>query len=234
MDQLQNKEYGGDTVRWLEIIELRRAGNGEEMLDELLYLRTFTIFDKDGKNIIAGLYNLSWKEKAMLWLRSKVYSRGHLMDPVFRTKYLQNMLKYGYAVIVVERPGTGASFGVMDASFEVAAKNASEILDWIASQTWCNGNIGMFGDSFQAMIQFATAAAGNPHLKAIFPASSSLDNYSAVIYRAGSKGGRIRITIAFADADNFETPVLNPEPRLRLLRDTDHRSSIQLPVVRPQ
>jgi putative CocE/NonD family hydrolase len=43
----------------------------------------------------------------------------------------------------------------------------------------------MFGDSFQAMIQFATAATGNPHLKAIFPTSSSLDNYSAVIYRGG-------------------------------------------------
>jgi hypothetical protein len=59
------------------------------------YLRTFTIFDKDGKNIIAGLFNLSWKEKAMLWLRSKIYSRGHLMDPVFRAKYLKNLLRHG-------------------------------------------------------------------------------------------------------------------------------------------
>ncbi|RPJ39371.1 MAG: hypothetical protein EHM27_09485, partial [Deltaproteobacteria bacterium] len=91
----------------------------------------------------------------MLWVRSKLSARGHLMDPVFRTKYLENMLKHGYAVIVVERPGTGASFGVMDASFELAAQNANEILDWIAGQNWCNGNIGMYGDSFQAMIQFA-------------------------------------------------------------------------------
>ncbi len=149
------------------------------------YLRTFTIFDPSGKNIIAGLFDLGWKEKAMLWLRSKLSSRGHLMDPVFRTKYLENMLKHGYAVIVVERPGTGASFGLMDASFEVAANNANEILNWIAAQGWCDGNIGMFGDSFQAMIQFATAATGNPHLKAIFPTSSSLDNYNAVIYRGG-------------------------------------------------
>jgi uncharacterized protein len=73
----------------------------------------------------------------------------------------------------------------MDASFEAAAKNADEILNWIAAQDWCNGNIGMFGDSFQAMIQFAAAAQGNPHLKAIFPASSSLDNYSAVVFRGG-------------------------------------------------
>ena len=104
--------------------------------------------------------------------------RGNLMDAVFRTKYLENMLKHGYAVIVVERPGTGASFGVMNASFEVGAKEVNEILNWIAAQDWCNGNIGMYGDSFQAMIQFAAAATGNPHLKALFPTSSGFDMYS--------------------------------------------------------
>ena len=107
------------------------------------------------------------------------------MDPLFRTKYLQNLVKHGYAVLVVERPGTGASFGVMNASFEVGAKEANEILEWIATQKWCDGNIGMYGDSFQAMIQFAAAAAGNPHLKAIFPTSSGFDTYSSVTYPGG-------------------------------------------------
>jgi hypothetical protein len=107
------------------------------------------------------------------------------MDPVFRTKYLKNMLKHGYAVIVVERPGTGASFGVMNASFEVGAKEVNEILNWIAAQNWCDGNIGMYGDSFQAMIQFAAAATGNPYLKALFPTSSGFDMYSAVTYPGG-------------------------------------------------
>jgi putative CocE/NonD family hydrolase len=149
------------------------------------YTRTFTIFDKDGHNIIADLFHLGWKEKAYLRVRYWFDKRGNLMDAVFRTKYLENMLKHGYAVIVVERPGTGASFGVMNASFEVGAKEVNEILDWIAAQNWCNGNIGMYGDSFQAMIQFAAATTGNPHLKAIFPTSSGLDMYSAVTYPGG-------------------------------------------------
>ena len=149
------------------------------------YLRTFTIFDQDGKNIIAGLFNLGWKERAYLRVRYWFAKRGNLMDPVFRTKYLENMLKHGYAVIVVERPGTGASFGVMNGSFEVGAKEVNEILNWIAAQGWCNGNIGMYGDSFQAMIQFAAAATGNPHLKALFPTSSGFDLYSSVSYPGG-------------------------------------------------
>jgi putative CocE/NonD family hydrolase len=149
------------------------------------YLRTFTIFDKDGKNIIADLFNLGWKEKAYLRVRYWFDKRGNLMDPVFRTKYLENLLKHGYAVIVVERPGTGASFGIMNASFEVGAKEVNEILNWIAAQDWCDGNIGMYGDSFQAMIQFAAATNRNPHLKALFPTSSGFDLYSSISYPGG-------------------------------------------------
>ncbi len=172
------------------------------------YLRTFTIFDKDGRNIIAGLFNLGWKEKAYLRMRYWFGKRGNLMDAVFRNKYLENMLKHGYVVIVVERPGTGASFGVMNASFEVGAREANEILDWIAAQHWCNGNIGMYGDSFQAMIQFAAATTGNSHLKAIFPVSSGLDLYTAVTY----PGGVYNKTFAsfFSWSTSFLESVLTP------------------------
>jgi putative CocE/NonD family hydrolase len=45
------------------------------------------------------------------------------------------------------------------------------------------------------------------------------------------EGSRIRITVTFADADNFDTPVINPAPKISLLRDMDHPSSIQLPIV---
>jgi uncharacterized protein len=149
------------------------------------YLRTFTVFDADGKNIITGLFKLGWKERAMLRVRYWLYDRGNLMDPLFKTRWLKNMVKHGYAIIVVERPGTGASFGTPDMSFEPGAKEGDDILNWIAARPWCDGNIGMFGDSFQAMIQFAVAASGNPHLKAILPVSSPLDNYESVIYRGG-------------------------------------------------
>ncbi len=150
-----------------------------------IYLRTITVFDENGHNIVADLFDLGWKEKAMLWFRHKVYERGHLMDPIFRTPWLETMLEHGYAVVVVERPGTGASFGVMNPSLEAVAQEANEILNWIAAQPWSNGAIGMFGDSYEAQAQIAAASTGNPHLKAIFPASTSMDNYSAVVYPGG-------------------------------------------------
>jgi len=51
---------------------------------------------------------------------------------------------------------------------------------------------------------------------------------TSYVFRAGH---RIRIAIACADADNFETPVLDPAPKLHLLWDKNHPSSVQLPIV---
>jgi putative CocE/NonD family hydrolase len=149
------------------------------------YLRTFTIFDKNGKNIIADLFDLGWKERVMLKIRYWLSDEGRFMDPLFRTRWLKGMIRHGYAVIVVERPGTGASFGRLNPSFEAGAREVDEILNWIASQQWCNGNIGMYGDSWQGQIQLSAASTGNPHLKAIFPASTWLDNYSSSLYPGG-------------------------------------------------
>jgi putative CocE/NonD family hydrolase len=149
------------------------------------YLRTFTIFNKDGKNLITFFVDLKWYEKAMLRFRYWLSDQGRYMDPLFRTKWLKNMVQHGYAVIVVERPGTGASFGVMNPSMEAIAKEENEILDWIASQAWSNGKIGMYGESQQAWCQFAAASTGNRHLKAIYPAASQLDLYAALEYQGG-------------------------------------------------
>jgi putative CocE/NonD family hydrolase len=46
-----------------------------------------------------------------------------------------------------------------------------------------------------------------------------------------SPGKQIRITIAFADAGNFDTPLLEPAPQLQLLRDAVHPSYVELPIV---
>ena len=171
------------------ILPTRKRVPASERLPTLLkytpYLRTWTIFDERGNNLIADFIDLSWQEKTFLKLRYWFFDEGDRFDPLSRTKWLEAMVKQGYAVIVVERPGTGASFGVMNPSFEASAREIDEILNWIAAQPWSNGHIGMHGDSFQAMVQFAAAAIGNPHLKAIFPASSPIDPYDSVEYPGG-------------------------------------------------
>jgi len=90
------------------ILPTRKGVRASERLPVLFkytpYLRTFTIFDEKGRNIIAGLFDLGWKEKAMLRIRYWLSDQGRFMDPLFRTGWLKGMVKHGYAVIVVERP----------------------------------------------------------------------------------------------------------------------------------
>jgi putative CocE/NonD family hydrolase len=44
------------------------------------------------------------------------------------------------------------------------------------------------------------------------------------------RGTRIRIAVTCADADNFDTPMLDPAPRIHLLRDAIHDSFVELPI----
>jgi putative CocE/NonD family hydrolase len=194
------------------ILPTRKGAPAAEALPVLFkytpYLRTFTIFDRDGNNLIADLFEMPWWQRAYLRVRYWTSDRGHLLDPLFRTRWLERMVRHGYAVIVVERSGTGASSGVADLSHAAAAREASDILDWIAAQPWSDGRIGMYGESFQAMVQFAAASSGNPHLKAIFPASSSFDAYhltfSGGVY---NKGFQSFFTWAMTFLERVVTPV---------------------------
>jgi hypothetical protein len=46
------------------------------------------------------------------------------------------------------------------------------------------------------------------------------------------RGSRIRLAITCADADNFDTPILDPAPEIQLQRNARHASFIDL-TLRP-
>ncbi len=153
------------------------------------YGRAWTVFDEKGNNNLSP-FGMPWYYDPML--RVKIWvapdgegKEGRVLDNLFWTEWLVGMVTSGYAVLVVDRPGTGASFGKLDLKPSVGAQEASDIIDWIATQKWSNGNVGMFGDSIQAQIQFQAASTGNPHLKAILPATTWMDQYSAVMFPGG-------------------------------------------------
>ncbi len=144
------------------------------------YGRTWTIYDENGKLLIGDFVDLP--TRAMLRIRYWLAGdQGRILDPLFRDRWLGDVVKHGYIVVSVDRPSTGASFSSpTPGSMETAAKFENEIIDWIAAQPWSDGNVGMYGDSQQAMVQFAAASTGNLHLKAILPAASDIEIYQAV------------------------------------------------------
>ena len=170
------------------LLPTRRGAPAKAPLPVLLihttYLRAVNMVE-GGKILLEGLSTLSWMARTSLRLRARFAQDGHIGDMVFRERWLKGLIDSGYAIVAVERSGTGASGGIISASFEEVAREADEVIDWIAAQPWCDGNIGMIGTSMAAMAQYAAASAGNPHLKAILPCASSFDMYGSVVYPGG-------------------------------------------------
>ena len=99
--------------------------------------------------------------------------------------HLQTLVKDGYVVAVVDARGSGASFGIWKGIFtKEETRDSYDLVEWFARQPWCDGNVGMFGGSYQGMTQLMAAGTAPPHLKAIIPGFSFTNMYE-VIYPGG-------------------------------------------------
>jgi putative CocE/NonD family hydrolase len=92
------------------------------------------------------------------------------------------LVKYGYVVATVDFRGLYASYGHNEAYnrgewITAARRDAYDITEWLAQQSWSNGNIGMWGCSATGGSQLQAATTAPPHLKAIFPMSCEFDVY---------------------------------------------------------
>ena len=147
-------------------------------------------------------------EGALLAVRYWTSDRGHLMDPLFRTKWLERMVRHGYAVIVVERSGTGASFGVANLSHEAGAKEADANPELDRGAKLVQRPHRHVRRILSGHGPVRRGLHGNPHLKAIFPASSGFDTYG-VTYSGGvyNKAFQSFFTWAMAFLERVITPV---------------------------
>lgn len=91
----------------------------------------------------------------------------------------------GYAYVLVNIRGTGDSEGVYQYLSEREALDGHDVIEWIAAQDWCDENVGMFGVSYFARIQYFVAATQPPHLKCLFAPWASSDQYRDVFYQGG-------------------------------------------------
>jgi putative CocE/NonD family hydrolase len=92
----------------------------------------------------------------------------------------------GYAYVVVDARGTGASFGVCTASWSrEEVRDYGEVVNWIAAQPWSSGRVGTFGISYAANTAELTAVSNPPALKAVVPRFSDFDFYDQLVFPGG-------------------------------------------------
>jgi len=85
----------------------------------------------------------------------------------------------GYVHVIANVRGTGGSGGTFGFFDPQERRDMYDLVEWAASQPWCDGNVGMIGISYFAMTQLEAAVERPPHLKAIFPVAVTADLYEA-------------------------------------------------------
>ena len=93
----------------------------------------------------------------------------------------------GFALCRVDVRGTGSSGGVAPDEYTVdETQDGYEAVEWLATQPWCDGAVGMWGISYGGFTAIQVAALRPPHLRAIVPVMATDDRYlDDVHYRGG-------------------------------------------------
>lgn len=93
---------------------------------------------------------------------------------------------HGYAVIRADIRGSGDSEGILTDEYILQEQeDGLEILNWIASQPWCDGNLGMIGISWGGFNGLQIAARQPEGLKAIISVCSTDDRYADDVHYMG-------------------------------------------------
>ena len=101
-------------------------------------------------------------------------------------RFRDTFVPRGYAMVVVDVRGTGASFGARD-SFRSPQEREDfrAIMDWVVAQDWSDGRLGATGISYVGAAADFAATTGHPGLKAIAPISAVWDTYLDHYYPGG-------------------------------------------------
>lgn len=85
----------------------------------------------------------------------------------------QRKVQAGYALVFYDTRGRGKSEGEWRPFSTVDADDGHDAVEWVASQDWCTGAVGVEGLSYDGWIAMATVSRQPSHLKAAIPFSAA-------------------------------------------------------------
>jgi len=160
--------------------------HGAALLAVLVALVSMPIFysqEPAAKNGIVHRADVSVPMRDGVVLRADVLlpaGEGKFPALLYRTPYgkqfalreyktFEKSVARGYAVVVQDVRGRYASDGEFVA-YQNEGRDGFDTIEWVAKQSWCDGNVGTFGLSYPGAVQWLAAVENPPHLKAMAPA----------------------------------------------------------------
>lgn len=117
--------------------------------------------------------------------RRAVIDEGRLYTILDGYGWMADLVRHGYVVAAVDVRGSGASFGTFGGMFtRQETEDSYDVTEWLGTQPWSNGKVGMYGGSYLAFTQYMAAGEVPPHLAAIVPEKGGADLY-ALLWNGG-------------------------------------------------
>lgn len=171
---------------------------------DILLERDVAIKLRDGVTIYADVFRPVGDEACPAILAWSPYGKeigGQMLDdvpmrsgvPLSATSGLEKFegpdpaywVAHGYAIVNPDKRGAYMSEGNLLYWGHEDALDGCDVIEWIASQPWSNGKVGMSGNSWLTVSQWFIAAERPEHLAAIAPWEGFCDHYR----ESGTRGG---------------------------------------------
>ncbi|MAH98837.1 MAG: hypothetical protein CMA12_05780 [Euryarchaeota archaeon] len=104
----------------------------------------------------------------------------------------ENFVPHGYAFAQVAVFGTELSSGCFDYRGAGEGLGIHSAVEWLGQQDWSNGNVGLYGKSYEGATQWEAAAMGSQYLKTIVPISGTTALHP-LLYKNGSAEARSQV-----------------------------------------
>lgn len=86
-------------------------------------------------------------------------------------EFQQKLARHGYIVAIQDCRGRFNSDGAFE-PYRQEQADGFDTIEWLSTQDWCDGNVGMIGRSYNAQTQWFAASQAPKALKAIVPIAS--------------------------------------------------------------
>ena len=126
---------------------------------------------RDGKRLATDVYRPKGVDKAPIIFVRTPYQFNGWVDGEEQSRNYERAyeaVSRGYAYVVQNERGRYYSEGEWDI-LGVPLTDGYDAIEWMSSQPWSNGNVGLYGCSSTAEWQMAVASLGHPALKAMVP-----------------------------------------------------------------
>lgn len=140
---------------------------------------------KDGTRIAVDILlpaKLPASQKLPTLLHITRYGRAAVDGSI--ASYDKFWVAHGYARVLMDERGTGASFGTVRYG-KATLGDIKEIVDWIVSQPWSNGRVGATGVSYDGTTSELLAATQHPAVRAVAPFFSDYNYYTDLVRPGG-------------------------------------------------